>query len=103
MSQRQITGGGFQTPSGEPLAFGYLLMRLNTDATTGVDQICAGRIVNIPLDAFGNILGTILIWPNDILSPANTVYVTQAFSAAGLKVWESELSIPSGATPFSLG
>jgi len=48
-------------------------MRLNTDATTGVDQIVAGRIVTVPLDANGNVAGTVLVWPNDQLTPANTV------------------------------
>jgi hypothetical protein len=102
MAQRQIINGGFQLPNALPLALGYLKMRLNTDATTGVDQIVAGRIVTVPLDANGNVAGTVLVWPNDQLTPANTVYVTQAFSASGQLCWSEELSIPSGAGSYSL-
>jgi hypothetical protein len=102
MAQRTLANGGFQAPDVAPLAFGYLKMRLSVDATTGVDQIVAGRIITVPLDAFGNVLGIILIWPNGDLSPASTVYITQAFSANGELVWQSEISIPSGLGPFSL-
>ena len=101
MAQRQIINGGFQLPNRSPLALGYLKMRLNTDATTGADQIVAGRIITVPLDSNGNVSGTVLIWPNDQLSPA-TVYVTQAYSAQGQLCWGEELSIPSGAGSFSL-
>lgn len=103
MSKRQIFGGGLQTAAGAPLALGYLKMRLNTDATTIIDQVCAGRVLTIPLDASGNILGTIEVWPNDQLSPSGTVYVTTAYDQRGQSCWSSDLSIPSGSTPYSLG
>jgi hypothetical protein len=102
VAQRQIINGGFQLPNGSPLALGYLKMRLNVDATTGVDQIVAGRVVTVPLDSNGNISGAVLVWPNDQLIPINTVYVTQAFSASGQLCWHEELSIPSGAGSYSL-
>jgi hypothetical protein len=104
MAQRQITGT-WQLANGSPLALGYLKVRLSTDAAVlgvGGDQITAGKIVTVNLDSSGTISGTILFWPNDQLTPTNTVYIIQAFSASGQKCWQSEVMIPSGAGSFSL-
>jgi hypothetical protein len=101
--QRQITGN-WQLPNGAPLVLGYLRIRLNIDAAVlgvGGDQVTAGTIVKVNLDSGGSIAGTVLIWPNDQLTPA-TVYIVQAFSASGQKCWQSEVTIPSGAGSFSL-
>jgi hypothetical protein len=104
MAQRQITGT-WQLANGAPLALGYLKIRLNTDAAVlgiGGDQVTAGTIVTVALDVNGSIAGTVLLWPNDQLTPINTVYIIQAYSASGQKCWYSEVSIPSGAGSFSL-
>jgi hypothetical protein len=104
MAQRQITGT-WQLANGAPLALGYLKIRLNVDASTlglGGDQITAGTIITVQLDANGSIVGTVLLWPNDTLTPINTVYIIQAYSASGQKCWYSEVAIPSGAGAFSL-
>jgi len=109
MALRQIINGNFQSPSGVPLAFGYVTFRLSTDAVTSSnDQVVAGRLVTVPLDANGNVLGTVSLWPNDQLDPADTVYILKAYTVQGQLVLEAGtgglagLVIPSGATPFSL-
>lgn len=91
MSKILISGGNFQAPNGVPLAGGYVTFRLNTDAMAGDSQISAGRIVTFPLDANGNLSG--LIWPNDMMTPNNTVYLVQAFTAQGHLVWKQQLYI----------
>jgi hypothetical protein len=67
---------------------------LNTDAVAGDSQISSGRIVTFPLDVNGNLSG--YIWPNDQMTPANTVYFVEAFTAEGQMVWEAQLHITSG-------
>jgi hypothetical protein len=94
MAKILISGGSFQAPNGVPLAGGYVTFRLNTDAMAGDSQISAGRIVTFPLDANGNLSG--LIWPNDQMTPNDTIYFAQAFTATGELVWESQLHITSG-------
>ena len=89
-----ISGGNFQGPDGVPLAGGYVTFRLNIDAVVDDSQISAGRVVTFPLDVNGNLSG--LIWPNDQMTPNNTVYFVQAFTAEGHQVWESQLHITSG-------
>lgn len=103
MAQRRIINGNFQDALGNRLAFGYLTCRLNIDGVTDDnDQVAAGRVVTVPLDNFGNIDGTVSLWPNEQLSP-DTVYLVKAYSAEGQLVWRSEISIPSGGTPYNFG
>jgi len=94
MAKILISGGNFQAPDGVPLSGGYVTFRLNTDAVVEGSQVSAGRIVTFPLDANGNLSG--LIWPNDLMTPNDTVYFAQAFTAQGHKVWEQQLFITSG-------
>jgi hypothetical protein len=108
MALRQIINGNFQSPSGVPLAFGYVTFRLSTDAVTDTgQQVSSELLITVPLDVNGNVLGTSL-WPNDQLTPADTVYILRAYTAAGELVLEAGtgglagLVIPSGAGPFSL-
>jgi hypothetical protein len=103
MAARQIINGGFQAADGSALALGTLKFRLNTDAvTSGNEQIVAGRIVSVPLDSSGNVSGTVDIWPNDQLTPTDTVYIVTAISARGEISWRSEQVIPSGVGSFDL-
>jgi hypothetical protein len=93
MAKILITGGNFQDAAGNPLAFGYVTFRLNTDAMAGDCQLSAGRVVTFPLDADGNLSGE--IWPNDLMIPSNTVYFAIAYTAKGQPVWEQQLYITS--------
>lgn len=100
--QTQITGGAFQDTLGNPLALGYLTWQLNKDGSTTSLQVSAGRLVQVSLDGDGNILGTVLIWPNDQLSPSDTVYIVKAYSTRGQLVWQSTLTIPTSVDPYPL-
>ena len=102
MAKRQISGGNFQDCAGGILAAGYILFRLNTDASDGVNQISAGIITRATLDSNGSISGIVNLWPNDQISPA-TVYIIKAYTNAGQLSWQSENVIPSGVGSFDLG
>jgi hypothetical protein len=84
----------FQTPGGDPLAFGRVRIRLNTDASTaspGGIQVAATRIVFADLDSTGEV--TVALWANTDLSPAGTVYVIWAYSAQGEIAWQGEITV----------
>ncbi|SRR6266851_6179781 len=102
MAQRRIIQGFFQDALGNPLAFGFLNIRLNTDATTGSTQVSAGIITRVPLDAVGNVSGIVVLWPNDQLSPAKTVYVLSAYDFRNQLVWKGELTLATAAAPYPL-
>jgi len=93
MAKILIAGGNYQDAAGNPLAGGSVTFRLNTDAMAGGSQISAGRIVTFTLDANGNLSG--YIWPNDQMTPNNTVYFARAYTAEGQLVWEQEFYITS--------
>jgi len=103
MARRQVIGGNWQDSLGNDLALGYVTFQINTDATSGIDQVNAGQIVTAQLDSSGNISGTFDLWENSSLLPSNTVYRIKAYSSKGQLAWESENVIPSGAGPFDLG
>ena len=59
----QITGGAFQDFEGNVLANGYLTMQLSHDEQEAVDpgEVVAGLILRVPLDANGNVAGTVYV------------------------------------------
>ncbi len=103
----QITGGAFQDFEGNVLANGYLTMQLSHDAeeSFGPGQVVAGYPRRIPLDANGDIAGTVLVWPNDQLSPANTYYIVKAYRRDGISAWASPQfqTVTSSPSPFNVG
>lgn len=104
MAIRQITGGNFQAPDGNPLDAGYLTFQLSTDgsATSPNLQVSAGIVTRATLDSTGSISGTVYLWPNDQLLPT-TVYIVKAYTASGELCWKSENVIPSGVGSYDLG
>jgi hypothetical protein len=72
--------GGFQTPSGTPLASGKLKVELLEDMICGTNQICAGRTVWFSLDSNGNVASGSLWGP--------ALYEFTAYSSQGLQVWQ---------------
>lgn len=102
---RVIVGGAWQDNEGNPLANGYLTFRLNTDAVScNGGQAAAGRLVTVPLDANGNIVGspTTAIWANGNLTPAGTTYSIIAYTAKGQPVWNNpKFTLPAGAGSYS--
>jgi hypothetical protein len=91
MARTQLNFGVFQDALGNPLALGYLLIRLNIDAVSNDgSQVSAGRVVRVQLDANGLVDGVADFWPNDELTPSGTVYIVKAYTAQGQFVWQGE-------------
>jgi hypothetical protein len=104
MSKRQIVGGLFQDAAGNPLNGGSITFRLTTDATTGDNkQLASSVLASALLGITGSISGTVTLWPNDQLTPTDTVYQIKVYSSQGQQVWESENVIPSGGGSFDIG
>lgn len=103
MPKRQVIGGGFQSALGVPLDGGTLTFQINTDAVTDTgEQVVAGRLVTADLDENGDIVGTVEIWPNDQLTPTDTLYILKAYRADGLFAWKGTLVLVSGVDPYNL-
>jgi hypothetical protein len=105
--KNSLVGGSFQDFKGNVLANGYLTMQLNRDGQESVDpgQVFAGFPIRVPLDTNGNILGTVMVWPNDQLNPANSYYIVNAYRTDGTQAWASpqNLSVTSTPSPFNVG
>jgi hypothetical protein len=62
MAQRcSLSGGGFQSPNGGPLALGSVIVYLQQDVNVGVN-LCAGIKATLQLDANGNVTGSPTLW-----------------------------------------
>ncbi len=80
-----LFGGPWYDASGKPLANGYLIVRLNQDASDGVNQYCASNPIKVILDANG---ATAVSVPDAAtLTPSGTTYAVTAYTAAGQPVW----------------
>lgn len=73
----------YSTPAGQPLSFGYILIALSSDAFSPGGQVSQRRIVKIPLDVNGEIIGSDLFWSNYDLLPVNTYYILRAYTEEG--------------------
>lgn len=104
-TKNQLTGGAFQDALGNPLAGGYLELQLSQDAVTSdSEQVAAGYIVQIDLDANGNVAAGQYVWPNDVLTPASTFYNVSAFTSKGVRVWgPNAQQVFSSPSPFDVG
>jgi hypothetical protein len=86
MSLISLVGtGGFQTPSGAPLALGTMKAKLQTDVALSDSQICAGREVTFNLDANGNIAS------GSLWTPAT--YLFTAYTARGELAWQGLVAL----------
>jgi len=84
VSPTQLIGGKFQDSEGNPLALGYLKMKLNQD----------GSAVTSPAQ---------YVWGNDDIATPNTYYRVTGYTAQGQPAWgPNNQQIISGAT-FDLG
>lgn len=92
----------FTDSEGNPIANGFLSIRINEDAQVPVLllQLVAGRAVQISLDEDGNITGSgvTFLYPNSELSPDDTVYLVSAFTADGQLVSDDVVIVTSGGT-----
>jgi hypothetical protein len=100
----QTITGTFQNPQGNPLANGYLIMRLSHDGQSGApSQVVSGLSQRINLTANGQINPAVAIYSNTGLLPANTFYHVRAYDANGTEVIPlSQITIPNTPTPVDL-
>lgn len=103
----QLSGGAFQDAAGNVLADGYLLMQLSQDGSVnGADQVAAGIVLKIYLDANGNVSSNPAqyVWPNDAISPSGTFYTVSAYTANGQLVWGPNSQVVfSTPSPYDVG
>lgn len=98
MSQQTITLV-FQDPSSMPIANGTVSFRLNVDGATAVlngVQVSAGRLVSVTLDSSGSV--SFLIWPNDQLFPAGTIYFVDVYTSTGELVLSNQITVTGSGT-----
>jgi hypothetical protein len=104
LTKTQLIGGGFQDLEGNPLALGFLTMELSQDeVATGVGQVGFGIKIRVPLDGSGNVSGTVLVWGNDDLTPVNSYYTVNAFTAKGQLAWGPQYQVVVSGATFDLG
>lgn len=109
-SQVQLIGGPFQDALGNPLANGFLIMRLQHDAVAlNTGQIVGNISIRIPLDANGKIQGTVsgpavMVWPTDTLLPAGIKYRIWAYDSSNRLAWDNPQlqSVNSTPNPFNV-
>ena len=94
MAQQSVTFT-FQDAGGNPLAGGEVQIHLNQDASLGISggPSVSTRTIHVTLDGSGS--ATVLLWPNDLLLPAGSVYFVNAFSALGEPAWDGQISVHS--------
>jgi hypothetical protein len=93
----KIFSGNFQDCQGNPIANGYLNVRLISDSHetfTGNGEIYSGRKLAFPLDMTGNVPLTpaYYLWSNATLSPSGSFYEFQLYDATGIQLWISPLT-----------
>lgn len=88
---------GFQDPLGVPYAGGRISLQLSVDSFNSptISAINSKYIVSGFLDSNGNIIQPFPVWPNDLLSPANTYYILRVYSVGGQLVWITPVIIPN--------
>ena len=87
MATDQTITGTFVDPQGNPLANGYLVMRLSHDGQSGTpNQVVSGLTQRITLNSSGQINPAVAIYSNTGLLPANTFYRVTVYAADGTEV-----------------
>lgn len=84
----------FQDPAGNPLAGGSVTFMLNVDISTAASsgpQVAAQSTVTATLDGSGSC--TVDLWPNNVLSPAGSVYFVNAYAADGQPAWSGQMTV----------
>jgi|HubBroStandDraft_2_1064218.scaffolds.fasta_scaffold413257_2 hypothetical protein len=82
----------FFDASDNPIADGYITLRLNQDALSSNRQVLAGITIKIDLDGSGSFSSEAVI-PNDTMNPNNTVYFAKVYTAAGQPIWDEQLYV----------
>ena len=84
MAQVSFPLTNFQFADGNPVANGYLKVRLNIDGAANNTQLNT-QFLKVSLDSSGNIIGSPVFWQNSSISPS-TYYIYSVYSAQGQRV-----------------
>lgn len=90
-----IYGGNFQDCVANPLALGFVTVKLVSDSQENFisnGQVFAGVRQVFPLDMTGNVAGTQYLWANQALLPNDSYYLFNVFDQNGVQVWRYPLS-----------
>ncbi len=82
MARSPLPITNFQTPDGNPVINGYVLIRLNDDGSASSEQI-QSNFTKLALDSSGNLVGSPLFWPNAEINPTGSYYIIQVYEANG--------------------
>ena len=104
MATNQTITATFVDPQGNPLANGYLVMRLSHDGQSATpNQVVSGLTQRVTLNSSGQISPAVAIYSNTGLLPANTFYRITVYAADGTEVIPvSAVTIPNTPTPVDL-
>jgi len=104
MASDQTITATFVDPQGNPLANGYLVMRLSHDGQSATpNQVVSGLTQRVTLNSSGQISPAVAIYSNTGLLPANTFYRITVYAADGAEVVPvSAVTIPNTPTPVDL-
>lgn len=72
----------YQTPDGNPISNGYVLIRLNEDGSVNDSLLCS-NFTKVILDSNGNFTGSPVFYANSDISPINTYYITAVYKSNG--------------------
>lgn len=104
MATDQTITGTFINPLGEPLANGYLVLRLSHDGQSGTpNQVVSGITQRITLNSSGQINPAVAVYSNTGLTPSGSYYLIRVFASDGtLAVPLSQVTIPNTPNPVDL-
>jgi hypothetical protein len=101
----QLIGGGYSDFLGNPLANGYLVMKIepNLEVYTAGEEILEGGIsFRIKLDANGDCLPAQYVFSNSVLNPGS-VYRVRAFAADGTTASAPQyFTVPSMSATYNI-
>lgn len=77
----------YQDAEGNPLSFGYIVIRLNEDAKTpDPAQIASQFSTTVNLDTNGTVIGSPMVWPTADLVPSTTLYLISSYTIKGQRL-----------------
>lgn len=102
----QLTGGSYQDMFGNPIALGYLKMKLTNpmEVYTVGDEIIEGNDISftIKLDANGNCVSGQFVYSTSVLTPTTT-YTVQAYAADGARAGAPQtVTVPNTSSSYSI-
>jgi hypothetical protein len=105
MAKNTIINGAFSDAEGNAVSNGILILEISQDAalTNAQGFLCSGIPLFISLDANGNVVSNISIWPTDQMLPSGITYRAWVENANGAIVWgPNSETVSTSPSPFDL-